>query len=431
MGDFKLSFKWLLYLLGLFGNLLISNAILTMLLYRYDPVIPNSNELPFLVSSAFVGVAMLISRTGNALAQPLVGYFSDRLQSQWGRRRPFLAIAVLPLVFCFILLFSPPIGKSNLVNFLYLLLVLCLFDLAAAVYVIPYQAWLPTLAPTDKERLNLSTLRAFFGFLGSAIGAVGAPWLTHQYGFHHMAIIIGCVGFVTLLMPLAITEDITPSPTMSSELPPTFWKSIQSTWRNHSFRFYLAGTAGASIAVSILSACPTFLAVALLHRDLSFGAVVGGTSLGSAMLGLTLVIPLAKRLGKSTTFQWSMIWFGTGLLLGGIWPFVVGTALMPWLGLILISNLAVASLLSLPSAMLPDVIAQESVVLGIQQEAIYYGLRGFIFQTSQGIGSLLVGIILMLGKTPEQPWGVQLAFPIAAVFALVAAWSFACYPIKK
>lgn len=104
---------------------------------------------------------------------------------------------------------------------------------------------------------------------------------------------------------------------------------------------------------------------------------------------------------------------------------------MPWLGLILISNLAVASLLSLPSAMLPDVIAQDYLILGIQQEAIYYGLRGFIFQTSQGIGSLLVGIILMLGKTPEQPWGVQLAFPIAAVFALVAAWSFACYPIKK
>ena len=431
MGNSRLLVKWLLYMLGLFGMFLIYNSLLTMLIYRYDPGIPNAEELPFLVSSALVGTAMLISRTGNALAQPLVGYFSDRFQSRWGRRRPFLATAVLPLAACFILLFSPPVSYSSLVNFIYLIVVLCLFDLAAAVYMVPYQAWLPTLAPKDQQRLNLSTLRAFFGFLGSAMGAIGAPWLTHQYGFQKMAITISCVGFVTLLMPLAISEDFTPSQRMSSELPPTFWKSIQSTWHNHSFRFYMAGTAGASIAVSILSVCPTFLAVALLHRDISFGAVVGGTSLGSAMLGLTLVIPVARRLGKSKTFQWSMIWFGSGLLLGGIWPLVVGTALMPWLGLILVSNLAVASLFSLPSAMLPDVIAQAPLGLREQQDAVYFGIRGFLSQTSQGVGSLLVGIILMLGKTPEQPWGVQLAFPVAAIFAFAAAWSFACYPIKK
>lgn len=431
MGNFQFLVKCLPYMLGLFGIGVINNALLTMLIYRYDPGIPDAHDLPFLVSSALVGSAMLISRTGIAVAQPFVGYFSDRFQSRWGRRRPFLATAVLPLAVSFILLFIPPVSYSRPVTFIYLIVLLCLFDIAGTVYFVPYQAWLPTLAPTDQQRLSLTTLRGFLGALGAALGAVGAPWLFHKYGFPTMAITIACLGVVALLMPLMLSEDCTLSLNNSPELRPTFWKSIQSTWHNHSFRFYIAGFAATSVAISILSVCPTFVAVALLHRDVSFGGIVGGTFLVSSMLGLTLVIPLAKRIGKSSTFQWSMIWFGVGLLLVGIWPVVVGTALIPWLILILVGNLGAASLLCLPSAILPDVIAQDSLGSREQQDAVYFGISGFLYQVSQGIGSLLVGIILLLGKTPEQPWGVQLAFPIAGIFAFAAAWSFANYPIKK
>ena len=431
MEKYRFLVKCLPYMFGLFGIMLIGNSLQIMLIYRYDPGISNANELPFLVSSALVGSAMLISRTGSALAQPLVGYLSDRFQSRWGRRRPFLATAVFPIITSFIFVFSPPIRYSSPANFIYLMILLCLFDLAGTVYIVPYQAWLPTLATTDQQRLNLSTFRGFFAALGAAIGVIAAPWLTHKYGFQVMAITIGCLGFTTMLMPLILTENGTSNSRKSSELRPTFWKSIKSTWHNEAFRLYMGGVVGASIAVSILSACPTFVAVALLHRDISFGGIIGGTFLVSSILGLTMIIPLAKRLGKSKTFQWSMIWFGSGLILIGIWPFIVGTALMPWLGLILMSNLAIASLFSLPSAILSDVIAQDSLGLREQQDAIYFGISGLLFQISQGVGSLFVGIILMLGKTPEQPWGVQLAFPIAGIFAFAAAWSFANYPIKK
>ena len=37
----------------------------------------------------------------------------------------------------------------------------------------------------------------------------------------------------------------------------------------------------------------------------------------------------------------------------------------------------------------------------------------------------------MLGKTPAQPWGVQIAFPVAGLFALAAAWASVFYPIEE
>ena len=111
--------NWILYASGSFGIYLIINTLSTLLIYRYDPSIPGDN-LPFLVSSALVGTAQLFGRTMGALFQPKIGHISDFFVSSWGKRRPFIAIATLPLLACFILLFSPPTGYSSIGNRVYL-----------------------------------------------------------------------------------------------------------------------------------------------------------------------------------------------------------------------------------------------------------------------------------------------------------------------
>lgn len=418
---------WLFYIAGFLGILLINNALLTMLIYRYDPGIPNPENLPFLVSSAFVGVAIFISRILGAIAQPMIGYASDRLQSPWGQRRPFLAMAILPLAASFILLFTPPQTINGRVTLFYLVILLSLFYLAFAAYQVPYLAWLSTLAPNAEQKVTLSTWLAAAGLTGSAIGAVGAPWLSQKYGFYGMALMLGSVGFVSLLLPLRVPEQLRPS----HDHHPPFWQSLRLGWHNSAFRIYIAGIAAAWIAVSIVSVCPTFLAVALLHRDVSFGGVINGVILGGTVIGFIPVSLLARHWGKGQTFQRSMIWLGCGLVTISVMPFFVGTTLPPWLALLLIGNLGAASFFILPNAMLPDVISHGAKDQGIGQEAIYFGTRGLLVEISIGFGSLLAGLILALGKTSEQPWGVQLAFPIAGIFALAAAGAFIFYPIER
>ena len=423
---FKL--KWLPYCTGFFAILLLNNSLLTMLIYRYDPGVTNPSNLPFLVPSVLVGMAMLISQIGSAVTQPIIGNISDRLWSRWGRRRPFLAASALPLVISYIFLFNPSAGETKLSNLAYLIILLCLFYLAFAVYQVSYLAWMPTLARTAKQRVNLSGLMAIFGFLGMAIGGIGAPWLTQQYDFEGMAGILGSISFVALLLPLAVREELMPS---KSEVHPTFWKSLQSAGQNPYFRSYMLGFTLAWIAISILLICPTLLAVALLNRKIVFGAVINGIVLGSALVGFTLVIPLVRSWGKRRTFQWTIVWWGGGLLAVGIWPNLVGTALIPWMLLLIFSNLGLASLFILPNAMLADVIDKDKKQFGVRREALYFGVRGLLQQISQGIGVLFAGMVLMLGKTPAAPLGVQLAFPLAGLFALAAAWAFSFYPIAK
>lgn len=418
--------RWLPYASGFLGILMMNSALLTLLIYRYDPGIPNPDNLPFLVSSAFVGIAIFISRIVGAIAQPILGYTSDQSHSPWGQRRPFLAAAILPLAASFILLFMPPLGMTHGLKMVYLVSLLCLFYVAFATYQVPFLAWLPALAATADQKIGLSTWVAAAGLLGSALGAIGAPWLSQRYGFTGMAWLLASIAVIALLMPLTLPE--TPQPCHPN--PPAFQEAWQWSWQNQIFRIYLMGVAAAWIAVSIVSVCPTFLAVALLEQDVSFGGVINAVIFAGTIMGFFPVIRLAQRWGKGRTFQRSMIWLGCGLLMIAMMPVLAGTQFSPWLVLLLVGNFGAASFFILPNAMLPDVIAQGATDHSVRREAMYFGARGLLVEISIGTGSLLAGALLMLGKTPTQPLGVQLAFPIAGGFALMAAWAFSFYPIR-
>ncbi|MEM6446991.1 MAG: MFS transporter [Cyanobacteria bacterium P01_D01_bin.123] len=419
--------QWLVYSAGFFGLFLVNNTLLTMLLFRYDP--STDTELPLLIPSIFVGIAIFVTRCGGALTQPFVGYLSDRVQSRWGRRRPFLAASALPLASSFVMLFVPPHLSHPATYTAYLVALLCLFFLMVAAYQVPYLAWLPEIAPTSEQRIRLSTLLALASLLGTASGGIGAPWLTDRYGFLPMALVLGATGLIALMLPVTLNEDSAKKQSQPSIT--SFWDSVRTGWCNFPFRIYLAGIMSAWIAVSMLTVCSTFLAVALLHQKIGFGAVINGLVLVGATGGFTLVRPLVKQCGKRRTFQLSMMWSGGGMVAIALLPFLTGAALLPWLSLLAIASVGLAGFFILPNAMLPDAVRHGSALQADGQGALYFGLRGLLVEASIGLGALLSGLLLILGKTPAQPWGLHLALIAAGGFSLLSAWTFSFYSIRE
>jgi Na+/melibiose symporter-like transporter len=55
-----------------------------------------------------VGWALGLAILSAAISAPIVGAFSDRFRSKWGRRHPFLLISSIPLALSLYFLFSPP-----------------------------------------------------------------------------------------------------------------------------------------------------------------------------------------------------------------------------------------------------------------------------------------------------------------------------------
>src|SRR5262245_23394785 len=72
------------------------------------------------LSPALVSTAIFVAKLWDAVTDPVMGYLSDTTRSRWGRRRPYVAAAAVPVGLCFFLVFRPPVLGSGGV-FAYLL----------------------------------------------------------------------------------------------------------------------------------------------------------------------------------------------------------------------------------------------------------------------------------------------------------------------
>ena len=70
------------------------------------------------VSAALCGTVFLIASLVDAVSDPLVGALSDSVNTQWGRRHPFMFLSAFPMGLFFYALYQPPTGLSEFQLFL-------------------------------------------------------------------------------------------------------------------------------------------------------------------------------------------------------------------------------------------------------------------------------------------------------------------------
>ena len=66
-----------------------------------------------LIAPATMGLLFGASRLWDAVADPVVGFLTDRTRSRFGRRRPWILAAALPLGVTFAMLWAPPVALAG------------------------------------------------------------------------------------------------------------------------------------------------------------------------------------------------------------------------------------------------------------------------------------------------------------------------------
>ena len=64
---------------------------------------------------------------------------------------------------------------------------------------------------------------------------------------------------------------------------------------------------------------------------------------------------------------------------------------------------------------------------GEQLSGMFYGVRNFMSKAGISIANLVFPSLLLLGKSTENAFGVQLSALVAVVFCLVGWWFFRAY----
>lgn len=120
------------------------------------------------------GVSGLVSSViilSDGVVGALIGYISDNIRWKYGRRRPFLLAAVLPLVIGLMLLFFT-VNAGAVAQAAFYIFAGLMFWLGFSMYYTPYTALGAELTDDYNERSVLRTIARLFGIAGNFIGMV-------------------------------------------------------------------------------------------------------------------------------------------------------------------------------------------------------------------------------------------------------------------
>ncbi len=157
---------------GEFGLALFFHMTSLFLLYFFTDI--------YGISAAAAGTIFIIARIWDAVNDPMMGYIADRTETRWGKYRPYLLFAVIPLAVLNVLLFiTPDLGTTG--KFFWALVIYIFWGMAFTATQLPYGSLTAVYTQNPLERTSLAASRMFFGMPGILFIAVVTPVVVSRF----------------------------------------------------------------------------------------------------------------------------------------------------------------------------------------------------------------------------------------------------------
>lgn len=390
-----------------------------------------------LLPARYTVPVLLIGTIWDAINDPLIGVFADKVHTRWGRRRPFFLIGAIPFGLAFMMLWWVPPFVNPLMLMGYYTIAYILFDTAFTFVVVPYGALTPELTSNYDERTRLTGYRMAVSMAGGLIAAISVPifadlFATPRTGYLVMAVVFGLLAMIPyFVLFFSIKERYTER----QSSPISLVNSFLLTWKNRAFR-YAAGIYITSwMTVALVAALFQYYVTYWMGMANQLEYLLGLVQF-SALLCIPIIVAMSGKYGKTRTYIIGIIWWIFAMLALSFLPSSAHT-----LGYIIaaLAGLGIAAAHVIPWSILPDVIDQDELETGSRREGTYYGF--LVFLQKSGTALALAGIPMVLSLTGYIPHEVQnvntlnaIRFMIGGVPAILLslsiffAWKF---PISR
>jgi GPH family glycoside/pentoside/hexuronide:cation symporter len=374
------------YAFGDYGCNLYWQSISFFLLFFYTDVVG--------IPVALAGLIYMIASIFDGCIDPVFGALMERVQTRWGRYRPWLLLGALPLALSFTLLYwRPPLTGVALAA--ELLVAHLLFRVCYTLVAVPLASLSARLTTSSSERTTLASLRMLFGAGATAtVGFVTQPLAasagahTNGNGLMVMAAVIGIVACIAFGVAFASTREVV----IAEERPPARGLGSYATaaWRNHAFLALAMGLLCAAISTTALNKSLLYYFKYVVHDEGSARYALASSALISLVFAPVWAI-LGRRVGKRRMWLTAV---GTGLF--GLALFVIirptsaigATMFFMWMQTVTV-GLQVGYW-----GTLPDTVEYGEWRTGIRQESFLFGLFMFFQKAGLGLAAGLFGLAL-------------------------------------
>ncbi len=302
--DVRPAEKWLGYLLGPAGALLLNAVLATYLNVYYTDVL----KLTSLWGGAFLVVFPILSKIVDAFTNVIMGYVIDRTRTAQGKARPWLLLSAPLLAITGILLFTVP-QSSQTVQAVWVMVSYNLFySFAYTIFNMSHNLMVPLSTRSTTQRGGLSVFNQIATIMMSGIlvalvfpmvimpviGADRVKWITL------MSILAILALPLTLLEYYFTRERVTEEVQSAGEEQISFAAQLKAIVSDRYmlliYGYFLVTTVSASIKnISLVYICNYVLGAYNDGVTQTLISVIGGIPMG---IGIFAVWPLAKKFGK-------------------------------------------------------------------------------------------------------------------------------------
>lgn len=408
----------ILFAVGGLGENVTFQALTAWLIFFWSG---RGNPENALIPIGLLGLMIGLGRVVEAFDDPLIGYLSDRTKSRFGRRFPYVFFGAPLVALSFFLLWLSPDSSPTTLNAIYFFLALQFFFFAYTLVSAPYEGILPEIAKTSKDRVSTSAWRVLFGVIGASLGLVGSSLLIQWFGFKAMGAILGIIGLLAFWVAIFGIKSKLQLSTSKVTAQINLYQALSETIKNTQFLIFSLAFILFSLGLNLLTALMPFYVKVILRLEEGMVALFSGVVLLGMIISLPLQNYLSRLKGKKWAYSRSM------LVLALLFPLLAFVGFLPLttpitqtLLLVALIGVALAGQFVFPNAILADVIDFDATKTGLRREAIYYGMQNTLQKFSFALSSIIFGTTLsFFGATPDNPLGIRLIGPIAALFTLL------------
>ena len=434
----------LAYCSGMAGWSILINMTSVMLIYFYLPP-KNAGLTPLIPTVTYLGIFSALAliaaggRLFDAITDPLIAWMSDRTDNRRGRRIPFMRVSWVPaFVFC-IAVFFPLKSTASPANVIWLMVTLTMFYFFLTVYFIPYNALMPELAPTTREKVRLSTWLSLAYVTGLIIAAqtpLIASWIENVIelqerirSFQFAIAILALVAGVLLHFPVIGIDEKRCCPGTPAKV--SFGDSLRVTLRNHNFRLFLFADFSYFLAIAIISSGMLYYLKVLLGLKEALGSSVFGLMILVSLLFYPLILHISKFIQKKWLVSFALVFLGIIFL----FIFFLGNMSLPPKTQIylfaLLASIPVAILGIIPYAVIAEVAQLDSLKTGLRKEGMYFAVRNFFYKLGMTAGIMIFTILTLWGKDPGDDLGIRMNGIAGSIFCVIAGLSFLLFKEKQ
>jgi Na+/melibiose symporter-like transporter len=333
---------------------------------------------------AEVGLVFMLVRIFDIVTDPVMGMVGDRFDTRWGKRRPWLVLALPCLLVGVYMAFMP----SGTPTILYLGFWLVVLYLGTTMKTISHQAWAAELSADYDERSRIAGFNSFAGFAGSLLILVPLALLEYlgtPPAGHEALTFFGIM--VMVFAPLCVFAAVTLVGERHTRSAPRLrlLEGLGAVLKNPHMRRLLLADAMASMPGAVMAGLFIFYQAELIGTA-QFNSLALIAFYVGHIVGVPAWIRLSYRVGKHRAFAIDSLCF---CLTTAAFFFPDQGDVALFIVTMFATGFAHSGLQFLIRSMAADVVDYDNLETGGQRTGLYFALLSI---TAKVGGALAIGV---------------------------------------